>query len=113
MADAPEETVLHGLADTALSDAEAPGPAIKALAHLTGATVVRLSFRAGQTMAEHTARWPILVIGQAGSVAFTVGDQTTTLTPGTAIHVQAEVTHALTATEDSALTLVVLTPHTK
>ena len=74
---------------------------------------MRLSFRAGQTMAEHTARWPILVIGRAGSVAFTVGDQTTTLTPGTAIHVEAEVTHALTATGDSRTHAGRPHPHTK
>ncbi|MFT3898982.1 MAG: cupin domain-containing protein [Gordonia sp. (in: high G+C Gram-positive bacteria)] len=111
MSDQPTETVLTGLADTALSLPDSTGPDIKALAHLNGATVVRLSFRSGQSMAEHTARWPILVISQAGRVEFTVGDETTVLTPGSAIHVEAEVTHALTATEDSALSLIVLTPH--
>ncbi|GAB09633.1 hypothetical protein GOARA_044_00070 [Gordonia araii NBRC 100433] len=105
------ETVIGGLADTALSQPDASGPDIKALAHLNGATVVRLSFRAGQSMPSHTARWPILVLGQAGRVEFTVDDTMTVLTPGTAIHVDAEVTHALTATEDSALSLIVLTPH--
>ncbi|GED96730.1 cupin domain-containing protein [Gordonia crocea] len=111
MTDTPTDTVVTGLADTALSLPESSGPDIKALAHLNGATVVRLSFRAGQTMAEHTARWPILVVSQAGRVEFTVGDQTTVLTPGSAIHVEAEISHSLTATEDSALSLIVLTPH--
>ncbi|MFT4200571.1 cupin domain-containing protein [Gordonia sp. (in: high G+C Gram-positive bacteria)] len=109
----PTETAITGLADTALSSPDSTGPDIKALAHLNGATVVRLSFRAGQSMAEHTARWPILVISQAGRVEFTVGGQTTVLTPGSAIHVEADVTHALAATEDSALSLIVLTPHHK
>ncbi|QKT06170.1 cupin domain-containing protein [Gordonia sp. X0973] len=111
MTDTPEQTVITGLADTALGLPDATSPDIKAMAHLSGATVVRLSFRAGQTMPEHTARWPILVVAQAGRVEFTVDDTTTVLTPGTAIHVEAEITHALTATEDSALSLIVLTPH--
>lgn len=111
MSESPAETVITGLADAALSRPDSGGPDIKALAHLNGATVVRLSFRSGQTMAEHNARWPILVVSQAGRVEFTVNDETTVLTPGTAIHVEAEIPHSLTATTDTALSLIVLTPN--
>ena len=54
MSESPAETVITGLADTAVSRPDSGGPDIKALAHLNGATVVRLSFRSGQTMAETT-----------------------------------------------------------
>ena len=52
-------------------------PQVTKVAELEGATVVRLSFRAGDTMANHKAPRPILVLGQTGSVTFTIGDAVT------------------------------------
>ncbi|MGW6694518.1 cupin [Rhodococcus sp. NPDC054953] len=83
-------------------------PRIERLGAQAGVTVVRLSFRAGQTMEDHQARFPILVQGQTGSVTFATADRTVTLVAGTAVHVDAGVVHRLEAGEDSVVTLLVL-----
>ncbi|MFW0783238.1 cupin domain-containing protein [Gordonia sp. CPCC 206044] len=83
-------------------------PQIEVLARTTGANVVRISFRAGQVMAEHRTARPILVVGQRGDVDFTVEGETTRLAPGVAIHVEPDVTHALAASTDAVVTLLVL-----
>lgn len=71
-------------------------------------TVIRIAFRAGQTMAEHTAAHPIVVIGQTGDISFTVEDQTHRIIPGTAIRVDARVPHELHAESDGTVTLVMI-----
>lgn len=91
-------------------------PAVKKLGELDGVTVVRLAFRADDVMADHSAVWPILIMGQSGRVEVTVAgpdntgkDATTVeLTPGAALNVTARRVHSLTATEASTVTLLVL-----
>lgn len=96
-------------------------PAVKKLGELEGVTVVRLSFRTGDVMADHSAAWPILVMGQSGRVEVAVagpgnGDgngsgqdaATVALTPGGALNITARRVHSLTATEPSTVTLLVL-----
>lgn len=99
-------TRIEGLAD--LNAQSGDTPRIERLAAGPGATVVRLSFTAGQTMEEHRAGFPILVSGAAGHVTFEVGGESIELVPGTAVHVEAGIMHRLVATEDSVVTLVVL-----
>lgn len=88
-------------------------PAVKKLGTLDGVTVVRLAFRAGDVMADHSAVYPVLVLGQSGRVEVTVagrgeGDATVVLTPGRALNIVARRVHSLTATEASTVTLLVL-----
>ncbi|MBD0022012.1 cupin domain-containing protein [Gordonia pseudamarae] len=70
--------------------------------------VIRLAFRAGQTMPDHRAGKPILVFGQTGRIDFTIGDASIVLEPGSAVHVDAKVVHSLHADTDAVATLVVL-----
>ncbi|UCZ88987.1 cupin domain-containing protein [Gordonia sp. WA4-43] len=83
-------------------------PDVAVLARTTGANVVRLSFHAGQSMPDHRTGRPILVIGQDGEVDVSIGDETTLITPGRAVHIEPDVGHALVARTDAVVTLVVL-----
>lgn len=100
-------TAIDGL-DAAESGPRTDRPAVKVLAHTNGATVVRIGFTGDQTMPDHQASAPILIMGQRGSVDVTVDGTTTTLGPGTALHIAAGVRHELTASGEAAVTLMVL-----
>ena len=90
-------------------------PATKKLGQLDGVTVVRLSFRDGDVMDDHSAVWPILIMGQSGRVTVTVdGDgpdvpgSTVVLTQGAALNITAGRVHSLAASEAATVTLLVL-----
>jgi len=100
-------TTVTGLADLT-GDGTGPRPDKTAMARATGVNILRLSFRAGQSMADHRAGRPILVLGKVGEVQFTVGDENVTVRPGSAVHVETGVTHALTAVTDAVVTLLIL-----
>lgn len=100
-------TFLTGL-DASNDDEEGTRPAITRINRSDSETVVRLSFREGQVMAEHLAAHPILVLGQTGEIDFTVDGDTVRLTAGTAIRVDARIYHSLRAVTDGAVTLVIV-----
>ncbi|SIS43651.1 hypothetical protein SAMN05444817_103222 [Corynebacterium appendicis CIP 107643] len=83
-------------------------PQLKVLGKHEGATVVRLSFAAGDVMPDHKAAWPILVIGQTGRVEFSAEGETQVVEPGSAVHLGAGIVHELVAREDATVTLVIL-----
>lgn len=101
-----------GLAEPNTTETESGGagskPAIKVLHRGDTETVIRIAFREGQQMTEHTAAHPIVVLGQAGQVDFTVEDETVPLTPGTAIRVDTRIPHSLVARTDGTVTLIVV-----
>ncbi len=99
-------TRIDGLADPAPADVD--GPAIDVLTRATAVTVIRIGFRAGQVMRDHRAARPILIVGQHGDVDLAVAGETTRLSPGAAVHLEAGVPHALTAVSDATVTLLVL-----
>lgn len=99
--------VIDGLDDLSAS-VEGDTPSIARVAHAAGVTIVRIVFRAGQTMSEHRAARPIVLLGQWGEVDVQINGVRTRLAPGTAIHIDAHITHALTAATAAALTLLVL-----
>lgn len=84
-------------------------PDIRRLAALAGVTVVSIGFRAGQMMADHQARHPILLIGNTGQVTIRVDSEDVMLVPGMTLHIDSAVTHSLVAQSDAELTLLVLT----
>lgn len=86
-------------------------PAVARMHRSDTETLVRLSFRAGQVMAEHRAVHPIVVLGQRGRIDFTVDGRTVSLEPGTAIRVAANVPHGLRAVTDGTVTLLVIHGH--
>lgn len=99
-------TVIEGLTELDLQDGDSPR--IRKLASGNGATVVRIAFRAGQSMADHCAAVPILVAGTVGEVTFTTAERSVALAPGTAVHVDAGVVHNLVAVVDSVVMLTIL-----
>lgn len=118
-------TYIDGLADahpgTVKSDYDIPRtdytqakPAVERLARVDGTIVTRLAFRDGDVMANHTAAAPILILGQAGTVEVSVqrdgdgGTDLVTLSPGSAVHIEAGRVHSLRAEEPATATLIVL-----
>lgn len=99
-------TRIEGL--TELHPVEGDRPNIEKLAAATGATVVRLSFTAGQRMDDHKAGAPILVQTVTGDISFATADETVALVPGTAVHVDAGIVHRLVANTDSVVQLTIL-----
>ncbi|MGB3605123.1 cupin domain-containing protein [Gordonia sp. (in: high G+C Gram-positive bacteria)] len=93
------------------TDGTGPKPWVKRIHKSDSETVVRLSFVAGQVMAEHMAVHPIIVLGQFGEIDFTVQGTTVRLQPGTAIRVDARTKHELTAVTDGTVTLIVIHGH--
>ncbi|WP_207842966.1 XRE family transcriptional regulator [Williamsia soli] len=105
----PAFTILDNLADL---DATVDGsaPSIHKVARTDGAAVVRIVFKPGQAMREHSAPKPILLVGQRGIIDLEIDGITTQLVPGTAVHIKTRVRHALTASEPAAMTLLILNP---
>lgn len=99
-------TYVDGLATAHPVDGD--GPRIERLFAGSGATVVRLTFRAGQRMDDHKAGFPILVSTVSGEIEFGFGDSVVHLIAGSAVHVEAGVGHRLVAQTDAVVTLVVL-----
>ena len=84
-------------------------PEVRLQEKLDAAKVIRISFRDGDEIADHHAPGPILVLGQSGKVKFTVRGTTKVIEPGSAIQVDAGVTHSLLADDGEAVvTLIVM-----
>ncbi|MEZ5210466.1 MULTISPECIES: cupin domain-containing protein [unclassified Gordonia (in: high G+C Gram-positive bacteria)] len=107
MSDTASWSYLTGLAD-ASPDPSGDRPKITVLHRGESETLIRLAFGAGQTMTEHTAAHPIVVLGQVGSIDFSVGGATYDLTGGTAIRVDTRVPHSLFARTAATATLIVV-----
>ncbi|MDF0532193.1 cupin domain-containing protein [Tsukamurella sp. 8F] len=87
---------------------DGPGPEASARLRADGVALLQLTFRAGQTLADHSAPKPILLLGQRGRIAVHIGGGTVTLQPGSALHITAREPHALTAETDAVATLLLL-----
>lgn len=116
-------TYLDGLADAhpgtskttyehPRTDGDRAKPNVSVLGKFDGTRVIRLSFRDGDVLADHTAAAPILILGQTGSINLTINDPAgvkhISLTPGTAVHIAPKVVHALTAAGPATANLLVL-----
>lgn len=119
----PGWTSIDGLADahpgTVKADYDIPRndykqakPAVERLGRADGATVVRLAFREGDVMADHSAAAPILILGQVGTIEVSIrGTDSTdvvTLSPGSAVHIDAGHVHELRSVGPATATLVML-----
>ncbi|MCJ7857510.1 hypothetical protein [Corynebacterium kalidii] len=124
----PGWTFVDGLADahpgTVKTDYDIPRtdytqakPAVERLARADGTTVVRLAFRAGDVMADHHAAAPILILGQVGTLEVSIrrdpaettdGTDAVTVSPGSAVHIDAGRVHSLRADGPATVTLLVL-----
>ena len=70
-----------------------------------GATLVRLSLDAGQTLKEHIATTPILVQVLSGHAALDIGQERIDLPTGAIVHLDAHLPHAVEALTESHLLL--------
>ncbi|WP_291480305.1 hypothetical protein [Corynebacterium sp.] len=113
LADAHPGTVKDDYTIPRTGDAQAR-PAVERLTRVDGAIVTRLAFRDGDLMADHSAAAPILILGQVGTVEVTIrrdsdgGTDPVTLSPGSAMHIDAGRVHGLRAVGPATVTLLVL-----
>lgn len=97
---------LDGLAAGAESDGDRPNVVRRGT--FDGATVLQLTFRAGQVLADHSTAKPVLLLGQRGTITVTVAGDERRLGPGDAVHIDARVVHAVSADEPADMTLILL-----
>lgn len=68
-----------------------------------------LAMTAGEGLPEHTAAFPLLVIGLSGSCEFEIEGETRVLEAGGMVYAAAHVPHAVKAITDARVLLVLLT----
>lgn len=117
LADAHPGTVKSNY-DIPRTDYRQAKPAVERLSRVDGTIVVRLAFRDGDVMNDHSAAAPILILGQVGEIEVAVhrdgqdgtpdGSDRLTVSPGSALHIEADRTHSLTAVGPATATLIVL-----
>lgn len=96
------------LTDRATSRGGKPGAA----AVLDGprVKVVSFEFAAGDVLADHAARHPVLIQVIRGRVDFTLPDGPIELGPGELLHLEPMLRHAVRAIEPTTLTVTMLLP---
>jgi quercetin dioxygenase-like cupin family protein len=70
--------------------------------------VVVFGFDAGQELTDHTAAVPAIIEVVSGRLEVTLGDDQLDATPGTWIHMPANLSHAVVALEPSVMLLSLL-----
>lgn len=73
-----------------------------------GVRVVVFAFDKDAELTQHTAPGPIFVQGLEGHLTFTAEGETRDLKPGTIIHLDARIPHALHAVEPSKMILTLM-----
>src|SRR5687767_2960198 len=84
------------------------GIASRILSKTAGGNMTLFAFDAGQGLTEHTSPFEAFALVLDGSIALTIGGIRVTATPGTIVRMPATVSHALEATEQSRMLLVML-----
>jgi quercetin dioxygenase-like cupin family protein len=103
---AAEALALHSLI-TPTED----GIASRILSKTGGGNMTLFAFDAGQGLTEHTSPFEAFVLVLDGSMTLTIGGTPVTATPGTIVRMPADVPHALEATVQSRMLLVMLRDH--
>jgi len=80
-------------------------PAIQVMLETSSTKEIRIAMRNGQHMKEHKAPFPIVVEVVSGKINFGVEEQNSVLTQGQMIGLEANVSHGLTALEESVVRL--------
>jgi quercetin dioxygenase-like cupin family protein len=65
-------------------------------------------FDTGQELSEHTASVPAIIQIISGQASITLGSETLAVEPGTWIHMEAKLSHAIRATSPLVMLLVML-----
>ncbi len=74
----------------------------------TGTNVVVFAFDAGTKLREHVAQQPVLLQVLEGTLTVMFGEEVVKLQVGDLLHIEAEVTHSVEASERAKLQLMVL-----
>lgn len=70
--------------------------------------VVLFAFDAGEMLTEHSSPRAVVVQLLDGRIDLTLGDETSTMSPGDAVYMEPGIRHALVALEPSHLSLVMV-----
>ena len=84
------------------------GISSRVLAKTSGGSLTLFAFDEGQGLREHRSPHEALAVVNEGIVLFTVGAAKVRATPGTIVHMPANVPHALEAIKSARLLLVML-----
>lgn len=85
-------------------------PGAKAVLDADGVKIVAFEFGAGDVLADHAARHPVLIQVIRGRVSFTLPDRVIDLGPGQVLHLTPMLRHAVSALEPATLTVTMLLP---
>jgi quercetin dioxygenase-like cupin family protein len=84
------------------------GIASRVLAKQAGGNLTLFAFDAGQELTEHTSPFDAFVLVLEGALALTVGGTPVRATPGSIVHMPANVPHAVEAVEPTRMLLIML-----
>lgn len=103
MTEKPSFTVLASLLD----EVEIPknGTLSRVVFNADGLRVVLFAFDTGEQLTDHAATVPAVVQVIKGRLEMTLGDQTVEIDPGSWVHMDAHLIHALVALEPSVVIL--------
>lgn len=106
MATLPDSPAVHALADLA---AFQEGSIVsRMLLKSKAGSVTLFAFAEGEGLSEHTAPFDALIVVHDGTAEVTIDDERFDLGPGEAIRLPASVPHAVLATTDVRLLLIML-----
>lgn len=92
-----------------LAEYKDSGPGVRILSDTGASRVVLFTFKAGQTLKEHTTSSQILVQTLRGSITFTAHEKSVRARAGILIELEARVPHSILA-HTNAVVLVTMTP---
>lgn len=103
MTSEPAYTVLDNLLD----EVEIPenGTLSRVVFNAEGLRVVLFAFDAGEQLTDHAATVPAVVQVIKGRIEITLGDETREIAPGSWVHMEPHLIHALVALEPSVVIL--------
>ena len=103
MTNEPAFTAIENLLD----EVEIPknGTLSRVMFNADGLRVVLFAFDTGEQLTDHSATVPAIVQVIKGRLEITLGDQTIEIDPGSWIHMDANLTHAVVALEPSVMIL--------
>ena len=92
---------------------DVPWIASRVLAKTAGGNVTLFAFDAGQGLTEHTSSFDALVLVLEGALTLTIGGTAVRATPGSIVHMPADVAHAVEAPEAARMLLIMLRGRTE
>jgi quercetin dioxygenase-like cupin family protein len=105
---APSLPPAEALALDSLISRTPAGIASRVIARSAGGNVTLFAFDAGQELSEHTAPFDALLLVLHGTFDLTIGGQPVRATSGQIVRLPANVPHAVVATDEARMLLIML-----